>query len=168
MWDCLNAGFTTIAAPTSSRVVPSGTKSGAEGLQGANVVLNGCSVGKLTQQFRQGCRASRSTASTVHAAVLGAQVRVSNELASEAAPSAPAPPSSSISTGTEASVPGIIPLLATGVLGRDVVDAVDDAGDAGARRIGEKGGLEPPGIDANDSMSLSAETAIQEIGADDA
>ncbi|GMF16713.1 unnamed protein product [Phytophthora fragariaefolia] len=65
--------------PTSSRVEPSVMKSGTEGLYRANVVLNGCSAGNPTQQFRQGCRTSRSTTSSVHDAVLGAQVRVSNE-----------------------------------------------------------------------------------------
>ncbi|GMF37530.1 unnamed protein product [Phytophthora fragariaefolia] len=48
--------------------------------------------------------------------------------ASDAAPSAPRPPSSSISTGIEASVPGVMPLETTGVLGSEAVDAVDDAG----------------------------------------
>ncbi|GMF29407.1 unnamed protein product [Phytophthora fragariaefolia] len=71
-----------MAAPISSRVEPSGTKSGTEGLHGANVVLNGCSAGNPHQQFRQGCRASRSTTPAVQAAVLGAQVRVSIEYCS--------------------------------------------------------------------------------------
>ncbi|GMF45564.1 unnamed protein product [Phytophthora fragariaefolia] len=66
--------------------------------------------------------------------------------ASEATPSDPVLPSSSISTGTEASVPGVVPLGATDVLGGDAVGAVDYAGDADARGIGENGGLEPLGI----------------------
>ncbi|GMF56447.1 unnamed protein product [Phytophthora fragariaefolia] len=86
---------------------------------------------------------------------------------SDAAPSAPRPPSSSISTGTEASVPGAIPRDTTGVLGREAVDAVDDAGDAGVRGIGENGGSDPLGMNANDNTSLSGETAIPEIGADE-
>ncbi|GMF33627.1 unnamed protein product [Phytophthora fragariaefolia] len=87
--------------------------------------------------------------------------------ASDTAPSAPRPPSSSISTGIEASVPGAIPRDTTGVLGREAVDAVDDAGDASVRGIGENGGSDPLGMDANDNTSLSAETAIPEIGADE-
>ncbi|GMF24477.1 unnamed protein product [Phytophthora fragariaefolia] len=87
--------------------------------------------------------------------------------ASEAAPSVPESPSSSISTGTEASVPGVMPLETTGVLGKEAVDAVDDARDAGVRGIGENGGSDALGMDAKDNTSLSAETAIPEIGADE-
>ncbi|GMF46716.1 unnamed protein product [Phytophthora fragariaefolia] len=87
--------------------------------------------------------------------------------ASEAAPSVPKPPSSSISICTEASVPGLIPLETTGVLGSEAIDAVDDAGDAGVRGIGENGGVDPLGIDANDNTSPSVETAMPEAGADE-
>ncbi|GMF23195.1 unnamed protein product [Phytophthora fragariaefolia] len=87
--------------------------------------------------------------------------------ASEGAPSAPEPPSASISTGIEASVPGVIPLETTGVPGSEAVDAVDDAGDAGVRGIGENGGFDPLGVDANGNTSLSAETAMPKTGADE-
>ncbi|GMF28883.1 unnamed protein product [Phytophthora fragariaefolia] len=79
----------------------------------------------------------------------------------------PEPLSSSISTGTEASVPGVIPLGPPGVLGSDAVDAVNDTGDAGVLGIGENGGSDPLGIDANDNTSLSAKTAMPETGADE-
>ncbi|GMF37984.1 unnamed protein product [Phytophthora fragariaefolia] len=65
--------------------------------------------------------------------------------ASEAAPSTTAASSPSISRGIGASVPKVTPLGATGVLGRNAVEVVGDAGDVGARGIGENGGLEPLG-----------------------
>ncbi|GMF17697.1 unnamed protein product [Phytophthora fragariaefolia] len=58
-------------------------------------------------------------------------------------------------------------LETTGVLGRKAVDAVDDAGVAGVRGIGENGGSDRLGIDANDNTSLSAETAMPETSADE-
>ncbi|GMF41659.1 unnamed protein product [Phytophthora fragariaefolia] len=88
--------------------------------------------------------------------------------ASEVASSAPPPPSSPIATGTEASVPGVAPLGATGVLGRDVVEASDEAGDIGGRGIGENGGAALLGTDANESTPPSAETAIPETDVDHA
>ncbi|GMF53834.1 unnamed protein product [Phytophthora fragariaefolia] len=87
--------------------------------------------------------------------------------AAEVAPSAPAPPESSTSTGTEASVPEVTPLRPTGVLGSDAVDAVDDTGDVVVRGIGENGGFDPLGTDANESTPLSAGTAMPEAGADE-
>ncbi|GMF36975.1 unnamed protein product [Phytophthora fragariaefolia] len=87
--------------------------------------------------------------------------------AAEVAPLAPELPSSSLSTGTEASVPGVMPVETTGVLGSKAVDAVDDARDAGIRGIEKNGGPDPLGMDANDNTSLSVETAIPEIGADE-
>ncbi|GMF42363.1 unnamed protein product [Phytophthora fragariaefolia] len=60
-----------------------------------------------------------------------------------------------------------MPLETTGVLGSEAVDAVDDAGDAGVRGISENGGSDPLGMDANDNTSLSAETAMPEISADE-
>ncbi|GMF59834.1 unnamed protein product [Phytophthora fragariaefolia] len=51
----------------------------------------------------------------------------------EAASSASVPPSSSISIGAEASMLGVAPLGSIGVLGRDVVEAMDDAGDIGGQ-----------------------------------
>ncbi|GMF28774.1 unnamed protein product [Phytophthora fragariaefolia] len=63
-------------------------------------------------------------------------------------------------------MPGVVPLEAAAIIDRDIVEAVDGTGDMGV--IGENGGLETLGTDANESVSPSAETAILEAGANDA